>query len=44
MVGAQVSTFDFLPANNPLAMQEAMEQHGLLAVAIAVVNSFMSFR
>ena len=43
MVGAQVSTFDLLPPNDPVAMQVAVQVYGPIAVAIAVVPSFMSY-
>lgn len=43
MVGANVSSFKYVKPNDVVAMQEAMEKYGPLAVALTVVNSFLSY-
>ncbi len=43
MVGAQVSTHDYVQSKNATAMQLALQQYGPLAVAINVINSFFSY-
>ena len=43
MLGAKVSTFSFIQAN-ATAMQLAIQQYGIISVAIQVVNSFYSYK
>ncbi|XP_057379755.1 uncharacterized protein LOC130702104 [Daphnia carinata] len=43
MIGAKVSSFSYVKANDVVAMQEAMQTYGPLAVAMTVVNSFASY-
>ena len=43
MVGAHVSTYNFVAANDPVAMQVALQKYGPLTVAISVVNSLISY-
>ncbi|EFX87403.1 hypothetical protein DAPPUDRAFT_312326 [Daphnia pulex] len=44
MTGARVYKYDYAPANDAVAMQSALQQYGPLTVAIAVANSFFSYR
>ena len=43
MVGAQVSTYNFVAENDAVAMQVALQKYGPLTVAISVVNSLISY-
>lgn len=44
VAGAQVFKFSYVPTQNAESMQVALQKHGPLAVAIAVANSFSSYR
>ncbi|EFX87402.1 hypothetical protein DAPPUDRAFT_312327 [Daphnia pulex] len=44
VAGAQVFKFSYVPTQNAEQMQVALQKHGPLAVAIAVANSFFSYR
>ncbi|XP_046647098.1 ervatamin-B-like isoform X3 [Daphnia pulicaria] len=44
MTGARVFRYDYAPANDAVAMQSALQQYGPLTVAIAIANSFFSYK
>ena len=39
-IGARISSFHYVTANDPVAMQNAVQDYGPIAVAFAVVSSF----
>lgn len=43
MVGARVSSHAYVTPNDVVGMQEALQNNRLLAVAITVADSFMSY-
>jgi len=44
MSGAKISSYGDLPTRNATNMQSAVQTYGPLSVAIAVVNSFFSYK